>query len=55
MSDQNIEKINAGEKAIEFIRDGMLLGLGTGTTVYYTIRKIGELVKEGLKIKAVST
>lgn len=55
MPDYNIEKLNAGEKAIEFIRDGMLLGLGTGTTVYYTIKKIGELVKEGLKIKAVST
>ncbi|HSD62482.1 MAG TPA: ribose-5-phosphate isomerase RpiA, partial [Ignavibacteriaceae bacterium] len=49
------EKLNAGEKAIEFIEDGMLLGLGTGSTVYYTIKKIGELVNEGLKIKAVST
>lgn len=55
MSDHNIEKLNAGEKAIEFIEDGMLLGLGTGTTVYYTIKKVGELVNAGLKIKAVST
>lgn len=55
MPDYNIEKLNAGEKAIEFIKDGMTLGLGTGTTVYYTIKKIGELVKAGLKIKAVST
>ena len=55
MKDHNIEKLNAGEKAVEFIDDGMLVGLGTGSTVYYTIRKLGELVKEGLKIKAVST
>lgn len=55
MSDHSIEKLNAGEKAIEFIEDGMLLGLGTGTTVYYTIKKIGEMVSGGLKIKAVST
>ncbi len=55
MADHNIEKLNAGEKAVEFIEDGMLLGLGTGSTVYYTIRKIGELIKEGLRIKAVST
>jgi ribose 5-phosphate isomerase A len=55
MQDHNLEKLNAGEKAIDFIEDGMLLGLGTGSTVYYTINKIGELVKEGMKLKAVST
>lgn len=55
MADQNIEKLNAGEKAVEFIKDGMLLGLGTGSTVFYTIRKVGELIKEGMKLKAVST
>lgn len=55
MKDHNLEKLNAGEKAIDFIKDGMLLGLGTGSTVYYTIKKIGELVKDGMKLKAVST
>jgi ribose 5-phosphate isomerase A len=33
----------------------MLLGLGTGSTVFYTIKKVGELVKEGMKLEAVST
>jgi ribose 5-phosphate isomerase A len=55
MPDKNIEKLNAGEKAVEFIEDGMLLGLGTGSTVYYTIKKISLLVKQGMKLKAVST
>ncbi len=55
MHDHNLEKLNAGERAVDFIEDGMLLGLGTGSTVYYTIKKIGELVKEGMKLKAVST
>ncbi len=55
MPDHNIEKLNAGEKAVEFIKDGMLLGLGTGSTVFYTIRKVGELIKDGMKLKAVST
>ncbi len=55
MPDHNVEKLNAGEKAVDFIKDGMLLGLGTGSTVFYTIKKIGELVKEGMKLKAVST
>jgi len=50
-----IEKKTAGEKAVEFIENGMTLGLGTGSTVYYTIVKIGELVRKGLNIKAVST
>jgi ribose 5-phosphate isomerase A len=55
MSDFNMEKMIAGERAADFIQDGMLLGLGTGSTVYYTIKKIGNLVKQGMKLKAVST
>jgi len=50
----NSKKI-AGEKAVEFIKDGMIIGLGTGSTVYYTIIKLAEKVREGLSIKAVST
>ena len=49
------EKQVAGEKAAEFVRDGMVVGLGTGSTVYYSIRKIAELINEGMKIKGVST
>ncbi len=49
------EKQVAGEKAVEFVRDGMIVGLGTGSTVFYSIRKIAELVKDGIKIKGVST
>jgi len=51
----NKEKQIAGEKAVDFIEEGMTLGLGTGSTVYYSILKIGELVKKGFKVKAVST
>ena len=45
----------AGEKAVEFVKDGMLVGLGTGSTVHYTILKLGELVKNGLNIKGIPT
>jgi ribose 5-phosphate isomerase A len=45
----------AAEKAVEFIEDGMIVGLGTGSTTYWAIHKIGELVQEGLKIKAVAS
>ncbi len=50
-----IEKKIVGEKAVEFVKDGMTVGLGTGSTVYYTIIKLGQLMKEGLSIKGVPT
>ena len=49
------EKKIAGEKAVEFIKENTIVGIGTGTTVYYAIKKIGAMIKEGLKIKCVST
>lgn len=49
-------KQTAGERAAEFVKDGMTVGLGTGSTVYWTIRRLGELVvKEKLKMRAVPT
>ncbi len=51
----NVKKL-AGEKAVEYVRDGMTIGLGTGSTVYWTIRKLGELVKQReLQIRAIPT
>ncbi|MEH7254750.1 ribose-5-phosphate isomerase RpiA [Neobacillus niacini] len=50
-----IEKKEVGEKAVEYIKDGMIVGLGTGSTVYYFISKLGELVQQGLSIKGVPT
>jgi ribose 5-phosphate isomerase A len=44
-----------GEKATEYIKDGMIVGLGTGSTAYFAIMKIGEMVKNGLKINGVPT
>src|SRR5271154_4464463 len=48
------KKIAAG-KAIEYVRNGMTLGLGTGTTAYWAIRGIGDMVKSGLSVRAVAT
>ena len=45
----------AAEKAVEAIQDNMVVGLGTGSTAYWAIQKIGERVKEGLRIGAVAT
>ncbi len=49
------EKQIAAEKSIEFIKDGMTLGLGTGSTVFFLVNKLAELVKQGLNVKCVST
>ena len=45
----------AGERAVELVEDGMVVGLGSGTTAYYAIQKIGERVREGLRITGVCT
>jgi len=54
LEEEDMKKM-AGEKAVEYVEDGMILGLGTGSTVEYTLRKLGELVKDGLKIKGIPT
>ena len=43
------------EKAVSNLNDGMIVGLGTGSTTFFAIQKIGERVKAGLKIKAVAS
>ncbi len=45
----------AGERAAELVDDGMIVGLGTGSTAFYAIRKLGERVREGLRIRGIPT
>ena len=46
----------AAEKAVEFVRDGMVVGLGTGSTAKLAIDAIGRrLREEGLKIIGIPT
>ncbi len=49
------EKQAAAEKSVEFIEDGMIVGLGTGSTVNLMIDSLAKRIKKGLKIKAVAT
>lgn len=48
-----IMKKKAGEKAAEYVENGMTLGLGSGSTVYWTIKKIGDLVQQGMDVKGI--
>lgn len=49
------EKQMAAEYSINFIEDGMIVGLGTGSTVGFMMQKLAERIKSGLNITAVST
>ncbi len=49
------EKKIAAEYAVNYIEDGMIVGLGTGSTVAFMLNKLSERVKAGLNITAVST
>ena len=45
----------AGRKAVEYVRDGMVVGLGSGSTAACAIQALGERVAQGLNIQAIST
>lgn len=45
----------AGKSAAELVKDGMAIGLGTGSTVAHVIQRLGESVHGGLNIVAVPT
>ena len=40
-------KRQAAERAVEYIQSGMVVGLGTGSTAVFAVRRIGELLAEG--------
>ncbi len=52
---QDKAKEIAGLKALEFVKEGMVLGLGTGSTAAYFIKHLIKRCQNGLKIKAVTT
>jgi ribose 5-phosphate isomerase A len=48
-------KQRAGEKSVEFVEDGMTVGLGTGSTAYWMVERLGARVREGLRVRCVPT
>lgn len=50
-----IAKKAAAQAALPFIQDGMLVGLGTGSTAAYFIEFLKQKCEEGLNIQAVAT
>jgi ribose 5-phosphate isomerase A len=53
---QDEAKVLVAKRAVEFVEDGMAVGLGTGTTSVKFIHALGERVKqEGLRIRCVAS
>lgn len=41
------QKKSAAEEAVKYVEDGMILGLGTGSTVYYFLQKLSKEISKG--------
>ena len=55
-SSNDSSKKNAGYKAAEYVKDGMVLGLGTGSTTHYFIEKVGMRIRdEGINVLGIPT
>src|SRR5271170_2826545 len=48
-------KIVAAQQSLAFVKDGMVVGLGSGSTATHFIKLLGEKVKAGLKIRSISS
>src|SRR4030088_864889 len=51
----DLEKETAARASLRFVRDGDIVGLGTGSTAAYAVRFLGERVQAGLKIRGIPT
>ena len=52
---QDEAKLKAAQRALDFVQDGMSLGLGSGTTSTIFIKQLGERVKQGLRVQGIAT
>jgi ribose 5-phosphate isomerase A len=52
---QDDAKRMVARRALEFVEDGMLLGLGSGTTSTIFIQELGARVKQGLRVRGIAT
>ena len=55
MTTQEKMKQTAGEYAVQFVQPGMVIGIGTGSTVFYFIKALAKRVAAGFVVKGVPT
>lgn len=51
----DLEKEAAARASLEYVKDGQVVGLGTGSTAAYFIKLLGEKVRNGLHIRGIPT
>ena len=52
----DVSKRSAGRRAADFVSNGQVVGLGTGSTVYFTLERLAERIREeNLEIRGVPT
>src|SRR5438132_4989705 len=49
------EKVLAARASMQFVEDGQVVGLGSGSTAAYAVQLLGERVRAGLKIHGIPT
>ena len=54
MANEN-EKELAARASVKFVKDGNVVGLGTGSTAVFVVRALAEKVKAGMKIRGIPT
>lgn len=54
-NEQDKEKEAAARASLQFVKDGQVVGLGTGSTAAYFIKLLAEQVKDGLRIRGIPT
>jgi len=55
MADRDELKRAAAARALDFVEDGMVLGLGTGSTAAFFVEQLGERVAQGLSVVCIPT
>lgn len=55
VSDTESAKERAAAAAMDMVEDGMILGLGTGSTAKYFIEQLAEEVADGLVVRGIPT
>lgn len=51
----DMAKYAAAKRAVDYVEDGMRVGLGTGSTAAWMVRALGDLVEGGLRVTGVAT
>ena len=57
MTVENLDQLKraAALKAVDYVKDGMIIGLGTGSTAKHLVIALGEKVRAGMKLRGVPT